>query len=82
MLARMKSPAQTLARRYWLGAGALLVIGVGFGLTSGAKLLFVYVLLAGVLLGLVALVLLGAFPPQPQPQPVQRVLPNDRFQPR
>lgn len=41
-----------------------------------------FVLLAGVLLGVIALVLLGTFPPQPQPQQVQRVLPNDRFQPR
>ena len=41
-----------------------------------------FVLLAGVLLGVVAVVLLGAFPPRPQPQQVQRVLPNDRFQPR
>lgn len=35
------------------------------------------------LLGLVVLgggfLALGAFPPQPAPQPVQRVLPNDRF---
>lgn len=33
-------------------------------------------------LAAVALLLLGAFPPQPAPQPVQRVLPNDQFKPR
>ena len=33
-------------------------------------------------LAVIALLLLGAFPPQPTPQPVQRVIPNDRFQPR
>ena len=38
------------------------------------------VILAVVLLLAVAVVLLGAFPPTPAPQPVQHVLPNDRFQ--
>lgn len=33
-------------------------------------------------LAVIALLLLGAFPPQPTPQPVQRVIPNDQFQPR
>ena len=33
-------------------------------------------------LAVVALLLLGVFPPQPTPQPVQRVIPNDQFQPR
>ena len=37
---------------------------------------------AAVLLLLVgAVVLLGAFPPQPRTEQVQHVLPNDRFQP-
>ena len=41
-----------------------------------------------VILGVVAVVLvagmivLGAFPPGPRTEQVQRVLPNDRFQPR
>ncbi len=39
-----------------------------------------------VLLGLVALgvgfLVLGAFPPEPHPQQIQKVLPNDRFQPK
>ena len=40
-------------------------------------------LLIALLLGLVAIavamVMLGAFPPDPHVQPVQKVLPNDRF---
>ncbi len=31
---------------------------------------------------LVGMVVLGAFPPGPRTEQVQRVLPNDRFQPR
>ncbi len=34
------------------------------------------------LLGVGGALLLGAFPPQPRTEQVQRVLPNDRFQPR
>lgn len=34
------------------------------------------------LLGVVGVLLLGAFPPGPRTEQVQRVLPNDRFQPR
>ena len=34
-----------------------------------------------VLIGVVGALLLGAFPPTPQAQQVQRVLPNDRFAP-
>ena len=34
------------------------------------------------LLGLGGMLFLGAFPPQPRTEQVQRVLPNDRFQPR
>ena len=41
-------------------------------------------LLAAILLALVAvgLVVVGAFPPSVTPKPVERVLPNDRFQTR
>ena len=39
-------------------------------------------MLAVLLLVAVGVVLLGAFPPTPAPQPVQHVLPNDRFQPQ
>ncbi|WP_431271930.1 hypothetical protein [Dankookia sp. P2] len=41
-------------------------------------------LLAAILLALVAvgLVVVGAFPPAVTPKPVERVLPNDRFQTR
>lgn len=41
-------------------------------------------LVAAVLLGLlvVGLLAVGAFPPSPNPAPVDRVLPNDRFQTR
>ena len=30
----------------------------------------------------IGMVVLGAFPPQPHSEQVQRVLPNDKFQPR
>lgn len=41
-------------------------------------------LLAALLLGIVvvALVLIGAFPPTVEPTPVERILPADRFQTR
>ncbi|WP_165982443.1 hypothetical protein [Dankookia rubra] len=41
-------------------------------------------LLAAILLALVAvgLVVVGAFPPDVSPKPVERVVPNDRFQTR
>lgn len=41
-------------------------------------------LVGAILLGLLAIGLLavGAFPPAPNPAPVERVLPNDRFQTR
>ena len=34
-----------------------------------------------VLIGLAGVVVLGTFPPTPQAQQVQRVLPNDKFTP-
>jgi len=43
-----------------------------------SRLILAVVLLLVVIGG----VLLGAFPPQPRTEQVQRVLPNDRFQPR
>ena len=39
------------------------------------------VLAAIVLIGIAAALVLGAFPPTPQGQQVQRVLPNDKFAP-
>ncbi len=36
-------------------------------------------LLAIVVLGAVGVLVLGAFPPHPTPQPVAHTLPNDRF---
>lgn len=41
-------------------------------------------LLAAILLALIAvgLIAVGAFPPAVSPKPVERVLPNDRFQTR
>jgi hypothetical protein len=44
--------------------------------------IFLIVVAAGLVLIGVAVVILGAFPPTPSQQPVQRVLPNDRFQGR
>ena len=46
----------------------------------GRILLLVFCLL--LLLGVGGVLMLGAFPPQPRTEQVQRVLPNDRFQPR
>ena len=43
---------------------------------------FLIVVAAGHLLIGVAVVILGAFPPNPTPHPVQRTLPNDKFQGR
>jgi hypothetical protein len=42
--------------------------------------IFLAVVVAGLLLLGVGVLMLGAFPPQPHPQPVQKVLPNDKFQ--
>lgn len=43
----------------------------------------ILLLVAGVLvlLGIGGMLVLGAFPPKPRTEQVQRVLPNDRFQP-
>ncbi|MCK8784088.1 hypothetical protein M0638_06810 [Roseomonas sp. NAR14] len=43
-------------------------------------ILLVAAVLVGVLL--LAMLVIGAFPPGVTPQPVERVLPNDRFQTR
>jgi hypothetical protein len=37
---------------------------------------------AGLLLLAVGVLMLGAFPPEPRTQPIEKVLPNDRFQSR
>ena len=41
---------------------------------------FIIIVLLGVLAMGAAVVVLGAFPPEPRTQPVQKTLPNDRFQ--
>ena len=43
--------------------------------------LFLLVLAVILLIGVVGALVLGTFPPTPQPQQVQRVLPNDKFAP-
>ena len=43
--------------------------------------LLLLVLAVVLVIGIVGALVLGAFPPTPQPQQVQRVLPNDRFAP-
>ena len=43
--------------------------------------LLLLVLAVIVLIGVVGALVLGAFPPTPQPQQIQRVLPNDKFAP-
>jgi hypothetical protein len=42
--------------------------------------LFLLVVLVGLVVAAVLMVMLGAFPPEPHPQQIQKVLPNDRFQ--
>lgn len=44
--------------------------------------LLLVVVVALLLLGAVGMLVLGAFPPSPRTEQVQRVLPNDRFQPQ
>ncbi|MBS0560363.1 MAG: hypothetical protein JSR21_09940 [Proteobacteria bacterium] len=41
---------------------------------------FLIVLVAGLVVVGVGMVLLGSFPPTPASHPVERVLPNDKFQ--
>jgi hypothetical protein len=42
--------------------------------------LFLFVVLLGLVIGAIGLAVLGAFPPTPHTQQIQKVLPNDRFQ--
>lgn len=42
--------------------------------------IFLAVVVVGLLLIGVGVLMLGAFPPQPHPQAVEKVLPNDKFQ--
>jgi hypothetical protein len=41
--------------------------------------IFLAVIAAGLLILMVGLLMLGAFPPTPQSHPVERVVPNDKF---
>jgi len=43
---------------------------------------FVIVVVIGLLAIGIGFLMLGAFPPEPHPQEIQKVLPNDRFQPK
>ena len=43
--------------------------------------IFIVVVVLGLLAMVVGIVVLGAFPPDPHPQQIQRTLPNDRFKP-
>jgi hypothetical protein len=44
--------------------------------------IFLAVVVTGLLLIGVGVLMLGAFPPTPHPQAVEKVLPNDKFQPK
>lgn len=44
--------------------------------------IFLLVVAIGLVVIVVGVLVLGAFPPGPDPHPVQRVLPNDKFQSR
>lgn len=41
--------------------------------------IFLVVVAAGLLLLAAGALILGAFPPTPRPQPVEKVVPNDKF---
>jgi hypothetical protein len=41
--------------------------------------IFLAVVAAGLLILMAGLLMLGAFPPSPQPHPVEKVVPNDKF---
>lgn len=43
---------------------------------------FLIVLVLGVLAIGIGFLVLGAYPPEPHQQDIQKVLPNDRFQPK
>jgi hypothetical protein len=43
--------------------------------------IFMFVVLAGLVAILGGVLMLGVFPPHPQPHPVEKVLPNDKFAP-
>ena len=44
--------------------------------------MFLIVVLLGLVVIGIGFLVLGAFPPEPRPQDIQKVLPNDRFQPK
>ena len=44
--------------------------------------MFLIVVLVGVVVIGLGFLVLGAFPPEPHQQEIQKVLPNDRFQPK
>lgn len=44
--------------------------------------IFLAVVVVGLLLLAAGVLVLGGFPPQPHPQPVEKTLPNDKFQTR
>nr|WP_294521668.1 hypothetical protein [uncultured Rhodopila sp.] len=41
--------------------------------------IFLFVVAAGLVLMAIGVVMLGTFPPTPQPHAVEKVVPNDRF---
>ena len=41
--------------------------------------IFLFVVAAGLVLMAIGVVMLGAFPPTPQPHAVEKVVPNDKF---
>ena len=42
--------------------------------------IFLIVMAAGLIVSGAAVVILGTYPPNPAPHPVEKVLPNDKFQ--
>jgi hypothetical protein len=72
MVADGSTGAEVQAKAHRAGASAV---------RSAMHRMFLLVVLLGLVVLGVGFLVLGAFPPEPHPQQIQKVLPNDRFQP-